>query len=144
MLSLQQKHVEMKQTTMVMERFDEEDCVIIQAEICDNGLDDDADGKTDAADEDDCLVLMPAVVIESAEDEEGEPLSRGDMIAPGEVTFTFSTEAGLTPQDSQADSQDYEFECALDDESFNLCSSPMTCEMEEGKHDFVVRLGPLT
>ena len=124
--------------------IDEEDCVIIQAEICDNGLDDDADGKTDAADEDDCSVIMPAVVIESAEDEEGEPLSRGDMIAPGEVTFTFSTEAGLTTQDSQADSQDYEFECALDDESFNLCSSPMTYEMEEGKHDFVVRLVPLT
>ena len=122
--------------------IDEEDCVIIQAEICDNGLDDDADGKTDTADEDDCSVILPAVVIKSAEDEEGEPLSRGDLIAPGEVTFTFSTEAGLTTQGSQADSQDYEFECALDDESFNLCSSPMTYEMEAGKHDFVVRLIP--
>ena len=71
--------------------IDEEECVIIQAEICDNGLDDDADGKTDDADEDDCSTVLPAVVIESAEDEEGEPLSRGDMIAPGEVTFTFST-----------------------------------------------------
>ena len=124
--------------------IDEEDCVIIQAEICDNGLDDDADGKIDAADEDDCSVLMPAVVIASAEDEEGEPLSRGDLIVPGEVTFTFSAEPGLTLQGSQADSQDYEFECALDDESFNSCNSPMTYNMEAGKHDFVVKLVPLT
>ena len=103
-------------------------------------MDDDADGMTDAADEADCSVIMPAVVIESAEDEEGEPLSPGDIIAPGEVTFTFSTEAGITPQDSQADSQDYEFECALDDVSFNSCKSPMTYAMENGKHNFVVRL----
>ena len=123
---------------------DEEECIVLPAEICDNELDDDADGKTDDADENDCSGITPAVVIDSAEDEEGEPLSPGDIIAPGEVTFTFSTEAGLTPQDSQADSQDYEFECALDDESFNSCSSPMTYNMEEGKHDFVVRLVPLT
>jgi hypothetical protein len=107
-------------------------------------LDDDADGKTDTADEEECSVIMPAVVIESAEDQEGEPLSPGDIIAPGEVTFTFSTEAGLTPQDSQTDLPDYEFECALDEESFSSCNSPMTYNMEEGKHDFVVRLIPLT
>ena len=50
---------------------------------------------------------MPAVVIESAEDEEGEPLAQEDIIAPGEVTFTFS--AKLTnATDAQEDSQSYE------------------------------------
>ena len=72
---------------------DEEDCDVPPTEICDNDLDDDADGKTDDADEDDCPAIMPAVEIESAEDEEGEPLSQGDMIAPGEVTFTFSAKS---------------------------------------------------
>jgi hypothetical protein len=66
------------------------------------------------------------------------------MIAPGEVTFTFSTETSLSTQGSQTDPQDYAFECALDDESFDSCNSPVTYKMEEGKHDFVVRLVPLT
>ena len=92
-------------------------------------MDDDADGKTDAADENDCSVIMPAVVIESAEDEEGEPLSPGDIIAPGEVTFTFSTASRLTTQRfAQEDSQYYEFECGVDDESFSSCNSPMTLQ----------------
>ena len=124
--------------------IDEEDCVVPPTEICNNQLDDDVDGKIDEADEEDCPTILPAVVIESAQDEEGEPLSQGDMIAPGEVTFTFSTETSLSTRSSQADSQDYAFECALDDESFNSCNSPVTYNMEEGKHDFVVRLVPLT
>ena len=37
---------------------------------------------------------------------------------------------------------DYEFECAVDDASFNSCSSPMIYAMEEGKHNFVVKLVP--
>jgi len=38
--------------------------------------------------------------------------------------------------------QDYEFECALDDESYSSCSSPMLYDMEAGKHNFEVRLLP--
>ena len=118
---------------------DEEDCVVPPAEICDNGLDDDADGKTDDADGDDCSAIMPAVEIESAEDEEGEPLSQGDMIAPGEVTFTFSAKS-THETDAQENSQSYSFECGVDGESFSSCSSPTTIQMEDGKHTFVVRL----
>jgi len=116
---------------------DEEDCTVLPTEICDNDLDDDADGKTDDADEDDCPAIMPAVEIESAEDEEGEPLAQEDIIAPGEVTFTFSAKIDEIVEDTE---QSYEFECALDGESFNTCSSPQTVSMEDGKHTFVVRL----
>jgi hypothetical protein len=131
--------------------IDEEECVLPTAEICDNGLDDDTDGKIDSADEDDCPALMPAVAIESAQDVEGDSLSPGDQIAPGEVTFTFSAKPSEsegeseseTPLDSQENSQDYEFECALDDGSFNSCNSPETVMIEDlGKHTFVVRLAP--
>ena len=80
---------------------------------------------------------MPAVEIESAEDEEGEPLAQEDIIAPGEVTFTFSAKIDEIVEDTE---QSYEFECALDGESFNTCSSPQTVSMEDGKHTFVVRL----
>jgi hypothetical protein len=93
---------------------------------------------TDNADED-CSVILPAVVIESAEDEEGEPISQGDMIAPGEVTFTFAAES-THPTDSEEISQSYSFECGVDGESFNSCSSPTTIKMKDGKHTFVVRL----
>jgi hypothetical protein len=116
---------------------DEEDCVVA-TEICDNGLDDDADSKIDTADED-CPLLQPTVLIESATDQQGKTLSPGDLIAPGEVTFTFSAQANEAAADPQ-NSEDYQFECALDDESFSSCNSPMTYTMEEGKHDFVVRL----
>jgi hypothetical protein len=85
---------------------------------------------------------VPTVEIESAEDEEGELLSPGDTIAPGEVIFTFSAKTDETSLDSQENSQDYQYECALDGESFSSCNSPMTYEMEAGKHDFVVRLVP--
>ena len=82
---------------------------------------------------------MPAVEIESAEDEEGEPLSQGDMVAPGEVTFTFSAKS-THATDAQEDSQSYSFECGIEGESFSSCSSPTTIQMENGKHTFVVRL----
>ena len=131
--------------------IDEEECVLPTAEICDNGLDDDTDGKIDSADEEDCPALTPAVEILSAEDEEGEPLSPGDQIAPGEVIFTFSAKTDESESevesetliDSQGNSQDYKLECALDDGSFNSCNSPQTVMIEElGKHTFVVRLAP--
>ena len=120
--------------------IDEEDCVVPPTEICDNQIDDDVDGKTDEADEDDCSTVHPAVVIESAEDEEGEPLSRGDNIPPGEVTFTFSARTNETSLDSQGNSHDYKFECALDGKSFNSCNSPETVKLDDGKYTFVVRL----
>jgi hypothetical protein len=119
--------------------IDEEDCVVAPTEICDNNLDDDADGMTDDADENDCPAIMPAVVIESAEDQEGEPLSPGDIIAPGEVTFTFSA-TKIDSTDTPVNPQTYNFECALDDETYSACSSPMTIQMDDGKHTFVVRL----
>ena len=122
--------------------IDEEDCVVPPTEICNNELDDDADGKTDNADEDDCPAITPSVVITSAEDEEGEPLSPGDIIAPGEVTFTFSQEGETTQTFEKEGSQNYEFECALDDEPFSSCTSPMTYALEVGKHNFVVRVSP--
>ncbi len=119
--------------------IDEEDCVVPPTEICDNELDDDADGKADEADEDDCSTILPAVVIDSAEDEEGEPLSQGDIIAPGEITFTFSAKSTHTT-DTQEDSSSFSFECGIDGESFSSCSSPATIKMEDGKHTFVVKL----
>ena len=119
---------------------DEEQCIVPPTEICDNQIDDDVDGKIDTIDED-CSVFEPTVVIDSAVDEEGEPLSPGDLIAPQEVTFTFSAHGSETSQSFEVKStQGHQFECALDDESFSSCSSPMTYGMEAGKHDFVVRL----
>jgi hypothetical protein len=120
--------------------IDEEECTVPPVEVCDNDIDDDADGKIDDTNEDDCPSIMPTVVIESAEDEEGEPLSQGDMIAPGEVTFTFTAETGETSVDSQENSQDLKFECALDGKSFSSCNSPETIKMDDGKHTFEVRL----
>jgi hypothetical protein len=117
--------------------IDEEGCIPAPTEICDNQLDDDADGKIDIEDED-CSLEQPIVVIESAVDAAGNTLSPDDIIIPQEVTFTFSVQASETVIE-EADPQ---FECALDDESFNACSSPMTYAMEEGKHDFVVKLVP--
>jgi hypothetical protein len=82
-------------------------------------------------------------VIESATDELGNALSPGDLIAPQKVTFEFSAQASETTQAFEKEGpQDYQYECALDDESFSGCSSPMTYAMEEGKHNFVVRLVP--
>ena len=120
--------------------IDEADCVVPPTEICDNGIDDDADGKIDTADEEDCPIVKSTVVIESATDEQGKSLSPGDMVSPGEVTFTFSAKASETTLDTQENPQGDEFECALDDGSFNSCSSPETVTMEDGKHTFVVRL----
>jgi hypothetical protein len=82
--------------------------------------------------------LEPTVVIESAIDAAGNTLSPDDIISPQEVTFKFSVQGSETVIE-EADPQ---FECALDDESFNACSSPMTYLMEKGKHDFVVKLVP--
>jgi hypothetical protein len=120
--------------------IDEEQCIVPPAEICDNQIDDDVDGKIDAQDED-CPIVEPTVVIESAIDEEGELLSPGDLIVPQKVTFTFSAQASETTQNNEQDSaQDYEFECALDDESFSSCNSPITYDLDKGKHDFVVKV----
>ena len=47
-----------------------------------------------------------------------------------------------TPASEKKDPQDYQFECALDDESFSPCSSPMSYNMDMGKHNFVVRIAP--
>jgi hypothetical protein len=74
----------------------------------------------------------------SALDAAGNTLSPDDIITPQEVTFRFSVQASETVIE-EADPQ---FECALDDESYNGCSSPMTYLMEEGRHNFVVRLVP--
>ncbi len=121
---------------------DEEGCIPPPAEICDNQVDDDSDGKIDIEDED-CIIVQPTVLIESAVDEEGNSLSSGDLIAPQEVTFKFSAQASETSQAFEEEGpQDYQFECALDDQSFIACNSPMTYVMEKGKHDFVVRLVP--
>ena len=87
--------------------------------------------------------MEPTVVIDSALDQAGNALSPGDLISPQEVTFTFSAQANDTIQSLEEEGiNDYEFECAVDDESFNSCSSPMTYAMEDGKHNFVVRLAP--
>jgi len=103
-------------------------------------MDDDVDGKIDIVDED-CLTAETAVVIESAVDEAGNSLSQGDLIIPQKVTFTFSADAsGATQAFEEEGSQDYEFECALDDDSFSSCNSPQTINMEDGKHTLVVRL----
>jgi hypothetical protein len=119
---------------------DEDQCITVPTEICDNQIDDDIDGKIDTQDED-CPIIEPTVLIESAVDEEGEPLSQGDLIAPQEVTFTFSAQANEKSQNSGVENrQDHQFECALDAGSFNECSSPTTYKLEQGKHDFVVRL----
>jgi hypothetical protein len=77
-------------------------------------------------------------VIESALDSAGNTLSPDDIISPQEVTFKFSVQASETA----IEEADPEFECAIDDESYDACSSPMTYLMEEGKHNFVVRLVP--
>jgi hypothetical protein len=120
--------------------IDEELCIVPPNEICDNQIDDDADGKIDTEDED-CSIVQPAVVIESALDEAGNSLSPGDLIVPQKVTFSFSAQASETVQTLEEEGQqDYQYECALDDESFSSCNSPMTYEMEAGEHDFVVRL----
>ena len=64
----------------------------------------------------------------------------GDLINPQEVTFTFSASESEAVQSGERTPVDHQFECALDDESFSSCNSPMTYEMEAGKHDFIVRL----
>jgi hypothetical protein len=82
-------------------------------------------------------------VINSAVGQTGNALSPGDLIAPQKVTFTFSAEANETsPAFEEEGPHDYQFECAVDDASFSTCSSPMTYDMELGKHNFVVRLAP--
>jgi hypothetical protein len=87
--------------------------------------------------------LEPTVVIDSAVDQAGNSLSPGDLIAPQKVTFTFSAQANETTQAFEEEGpNDYQYVCALDDESFSSCSSPMSYTMEMGKHNFVVRLVP--
>jgi hypothetical protein len=87
--------------------------------------------------------LEPTVVIKSAVGEAGDTLSPGDLIVPQKVTFTFSAEANETSQAFEEEGpQDYQYECALDNEQFSACSSPMTYNMDLGKHNFVVKLVP--
>jgi hypothetical protein len=82
-------------------------------------------------------------VIKSAIDELGNSLSPDDVIAPQKVTFTFTAQANETsPAFEEEGPQDYQYQCALDDESFGSCSSPMTYTMEKGEHNFIVRLAP--
>ena len=102
-----------------------------------NGVDNNTTGTIN------CPILEPDVVIDSAVDQAGNNLSPDDLIVPQEVTFRFSAQANETSQAFEEEGpNDYDFECALDDESFNTCSSPMTYPMEIGKHNFVVRLVP--
>jgi hypothetical protein len=110
-------------------------CTPPASDTCDNVID---NNVTDTIN---CPILEPTVVIDSAVDQLGNPLSPGDLISPQEVTFTFSTQTNETTQNLEEEgAQDYQYECALDEESFSSCNSPMTYEMEAGKHDFVVRL----
>jgi hypothetical protein len=118
---------------------DQAGCTPPAPEICDNGIDNNVTATINSTIN--CPILDPTVVIESATDEVGNSLSPDDLIAPQKVTFTFSAQASETTQAlEEGGPQTYEFECALDDESFTACSSPMTYEMEKGKHNFVVRL----
>jgi hypothetical protein len=88
-----------------------------------------------------CPTSQPVVVIDSAVDEAGNSLSQDDSIGPQKVTFTFSANVNETSENSgEQVTQDYQYECALDDESFSSCNSPVTYEMQAGKHDFTVRL----
>ena len=112
-------------------------CPLPVSDTCGDGVDNNVTGTIN------CPILEPTVVIDSAVDEVGNALSPGDVISPQKVTFTFSTQANETIQNLEEEGpNDYEFECAVDDASFNSCSSPMTYAIEEGKHDFVVRLVP--
>jgi hypothetical protein len=82
-------------------------------------------------------------VIDSAKDQAGSALSPDDLIAPQKVTFTFSAHVSAATQSLEEEGpHDYQFECTLDDASYKACNSPMTYEMEAGKHNFVVRLVP--
>jgi hypothetical protein len=104
---------------------------------CDTDIDNNVTGTTNV----DCPTLEPTVVIDSAEDQAGNDLSPGDLIVPQKVTFTFSLKASQTAEALEEEGpHDYGFECALDHESFSSCTSPMTYDMEAGKHNFVVRL----
>jgi hypothetical protein len=115
--------------------IDQAGCTLPTPETCDNGISTNNTGTIN------CPILQPTVVIESAVDEAGNALSQDDLIAPQKVTFTFSAQSNETTQNPEEQgSQDYQFECALDDEPFSACSSPMTYTMEKGTHDFVVRL----
>jgi len=68
-------------------------------------------------------------------------LSPGELIVPQKVTFTFFAHANDTTQDLEEEGPPtYKFECALDDQSFSACSSPMSYSMDIGKHNFVVKL----
>jgi len=85
--------------------------------------------------------LQPTVVIQSATGEVGNALSPGELIVPQKVTFTFFAHANETGQDLEEEGPpNYKFECALDDQSFSVCSSPMSYSMDIGKHNFVVKV----
>ena len=108
-----------------------------------DGIDNNVTGTTNGTTTVACPILEPTVVIDSALDQAGNALSPGDLISPQKVTFTFSAHASNTPEALEEEGpQDYEFECALDDESYSSCSSPMLYDMEAGKHNFEVRLVP--
>jgi hypothetical protein len=80
-------------------------------------------------------------VIDSAVDQAGKTLSPGDLIAPQKVTFTFSAHASAATQALEEEGPfDYQFECGLDGASYKACSSPMTYDMNAGKHNFEVKL----
>jgi hypothetical protein len=108
------------------------DCIPPVSDTCGDGADNNLTGTII------CPILEPTVVIDSAIDAAGNTLSPDDIISPQEVTFKFSVQGNETAIE-EADPQ---FECAVDDEQFNACSSPMTYLMEKGKHNFVVKLVP--
>ena len=102
---------------------------------CTNGIDNNTNGTKI------CPILEPTVVIDSAVGQAGNALSPGDFISPQKVTFTFSAHASNTTESlAEKGPQGYVFECALDDESYSSCNSPMTYDMTAGKHNFEVRL----
>ena len=102
---------------------------------CTNGIDNNTNGTKI------CPILEPTVAIDSAVGQAGNALSPGDFISPQKVTFTFSAHASNTTESlAEKGPQGYVFECALDDESYSSCNSPMTYDMTAGKHNFEVRL----
>ena len=118
-------------------------CTPPVSDTCVDGIDNNVTGTTNGTTTVACPILEPTVVIDSAVDQAGNALSPGDLISPQEVTFTFSAHASNTTEALEEEGQqDYEYECALDDESYSSCSSPMLYDMEAGKHNFEVRLVP--
>jgi hypothetical protein len=116
-------------------------CTPPVSEPCVDGIGNNVTGTTNGTTTVACPLLEPTVVIDSAVDQAGNDLSPGDLISPQKVTFTFSAHASNTTESlAEKGPQGYVFECALDDESYSSCNSPMTYDMTAGKHNFEVRL----